>query len=461
VQKGYHVSSEVKGKECTVCHSDHHGRNFQMIRFDIAKFDHNNTGYSLSVPHAKKKCEDCHNIKFIADQKIKVKKFTYMGLGTACLTCHTDYHQKTLPQDCLSCHNPDSFKPATKFNHDNARFQLEGKHITVECIKCHKVETKDGKKTQQFRGIPNFNCVDCHKDPHQNKFGQNCSQCHNAESFMIIKGGEKFDHNKTSYMLEEKHLLVNCKACHKTKFTDPLKFKHCTDCHTDYHKQQFVKNGVSPDCSQCHNVKGFTLFTYTLEQHNMSIYPLQGAHLAIPCTDCHRKQKDWNFRGIGINCKDCHKDVHQNQIEAKYYPDGNCITCHTTDGWDHLNFDHSKTEFKLTGAHLKQTCKACHLPDKSNLVIQQKFAGLSKDCSGCHEDKHYKQFERKGITNCYECHDTENWKASKFDHNRTAFKLDGKHINVTCSKCHKQQQEGSSFYVKYKLKVFTCESCHS
>ena len=58
-------------------------------------------------------------------------------------------------------------------------------------------------------------------------------------------------------------------------------------------------------------------------------------------------------------------------------------------------------------------------------------------------------------------HDTENWKASKFDHNKTAFKLDGKHINVVCSKCHKPQQQGSFFYVKYKLKVFTCESCHS
>ena len=83
------------------------------------------------------------------------------------------------------------------------------------------------------------------------------------------------------------------------------------------------------------------------------------------------------------------------------------------------------------------------------------------NCSGCHEDKHFKQFEKNGITNCTQCHDTENWKASKFDHNKTAFKLDGKHINVPCAKCHKPQQEGSSFYVKYKLKVFTCESCHS
>lgn len=460
-QKGYHSSSEVKAKECIVCHSDHHGKNFQLIRFDATKFDHSLTGYSLSIPHAKKDCKDCHIIKFIADQKIKTKKYTYLGLNQECLTCHADYHQKTLSSTCMNCHNSDAFKPATKFNHNSARFHLEGKHINVECIKCHKVETKDGKKFQQLRGIRDFNCVGCHKDPHQNKFGLNCKQCHNEDSFLIIKGGEQFDHNKTNYKLEEKHLLVNCKACHKTKFTDPLKFKLCADCHTDYHKKQFVRNGVSPDCSKCHSLKGFTQFSYTLDQHNLGTYPLQGSHLAIPCTDCHKKQPVWNFRGIGINCKDCHRDIHQNMIASKYYPEANCKICHNESRWSDVTFDHSKTDFILTGAHTKQNCRACHNTKASAGNSQAKFSGLAKNCSDCHKDNHYRQFEKSGITNCTECHDTENWKAYKFDHNKTAFKLDGKHINVSCTKCHKPQQEVSNFYVKYKLKVFTCESCHS
>jgi len=459
-QKGYHASAVVKGKECTTCHSDHHGKNFQMIRFDVTKFDHNLTGYTLSVPHAKRQCSDCHNVKFISDQKIKNKKYTYLGLASNCLACHADYHQKTLSSDCLSCHDPDTFKPASKFSHDNTNFRLAGKHITVDCSKCHKIESREGNKFQDFR-VQQYYCSICHKDPHQNKFGQTCNQCHNEDSFEVVKGVKGFDHNKTDYKLEDKHLTVNCKLCHKTKFTDPLKFKLCTDCHTDYHNKQFVKNGASPDCSQCHSVKGFNLFSYTIEQHNMSIYPLEGAHLAIPCTDCHKKQKDWNFRRIGINCKDCHNDVHKNQIDAKYYPDGNCNTCHTPGGWDNINFDHAKTDFKLTGAHKNKDCKACHLADKSNSINQQKFSGLSTNCSGCHEDNHYKQFEKSGITYCTDCHDTDNWKASRFNHNNTAFKLDGKHINVPCARCHKPQQEGSFFYVKYKIKVFTCESCHS
>ena len=27
-KKGYHASREVRGKDCAVCHSEHHGRNF-------------------------------------------------------------------------------------------------------------------------------------------------------------------------------------------------------------------------------------------------------------------------------------------------------------------------------------------------------------------------------------------------------------------------------------------------
>jgi len=31
--RGYHSSSDVKGKNCWVCHSEHHGRNFRIINF--------------------------------------------------------------------------------------------------------------------------------------------------------------------------------------------------------------------------------------------------------------------------------------------------------------------------------------------------------------------------------------------------------------------------------------------
>jgi predicted CXXCH cytochrome family protein len=467
-RKGYHSSADVSSKECTACHNEHHGKNFRLIRFDTANFDHKLTGYSLSIPHAKKKCRDCHDTKFITDQKVKSKKYTWMGVGTACLNCHADYHMNTLSSECLNCHNPDSFKPATGFSHEKAKFQLAGRHRNVECVKCHKVEIKDGKKFQEFVGVPYTSCTDCHKDPHQNRFGQKCDQCHNVESFQVVKGLNKFDHNKTHYKLEDKHLTVNCKSCHKTKFTDPLKYANCTDCHADYHKKQFEKDGVSPDCSQCHSLKGFDLFSYTIEQHNQSKFSLQGAHVAIPCNECHKKQKDWSFRDIGISCSDCHPDIHKEFIQTKFYPDENCRVCHNVNSWNDVSFDHSITGFALTGSHAKQSCRNCHIEMDSTGVIKrdstgtikQKFSGLTNSCSDCHADNHFGQFSKNGITTCTECHQTENWKAIKFDHNTTAFKLDGKHINVPCGKCHKPEKQGTNIYVKYKLEEFKCESCH-
>jgi hypothetical protein len=459
-KKGYHASGMIRGKQCITCHSDHHGKKFQLIRIDVSKFDHTLTGYPLSVPHAKKECNDCHAAKYIVDQKLKIRKNSYLGVGTACLNCHDDYHRKSLSPDCLDCHNSTAFKPATIFNHANARFQLLGQHKNVDCIKCHKMDMTEGKKFQQFKGVAFANCTNCHKDPHQNQFGQNCRQCHTEESFLAIRGTNNFDHNKTKFRLEGKHVSVNCKACHPNRFTDPLRFERCTDCHKDYHAGQFVKNTLSPDCSQCHSVKGFALSSYTLDQHNMSIFPLKGAHMAIPCTDCHKKQEKWSFRDIGIACIDCHKDIHQPFIQTKYYPEANCKICHLENRWADVTFNHALTEFDLTGAHKYQLCRACHISRDPNGMLQQKFAGLTKNCSGCHIDNHFRQFEKNGITNCESCHNSDNWQNSKFDHNTAAFKLDGKHKNVPCGSCHKPVQQGTAIFINYKIKEFKCESCH-
>lgn len=457
---GYHSSSEVKVKQCIECHSDHHGKNFQLVRLNTADFNHSLTGFTLSVPHSRLECSECHNPESIPDQKIKVKKFTYLGLKDACLGCHADYHLNTLSPSCLNCHGPETFKTVPAFNHNNTRFKLVGKHQNVECTGCHKIETVNGTKFQEFRGVAYASCNNCHKDPHQNKFGQNCRQCHSEISFTTIKGISNFDHNKTSFPLEDKHLTVDCNACHKTKFTDTLKHDRCTDCHADYHKGQFANNSVSPDCSTCHSVKGFTIFSYTLEQHNRNPFPLTGAHAAQPCTECHRKDGTWSFRNIGKDCIDCHTDIHKTYISSKYYPRESCISCHNESAWANVAFDHSKTGFLLTGAHSKPDCVLCHITRTGGNNLTQKFNGLPSACSSCHNDNHQGQFNRNGEEVCTGCHVTDNWEPSKFDHNNTLFRLDGQHVNVPCSGCHKVQQNGSVRFTLYKIKDYRCESCH-
>jgi len=58
------------------------------------------------------------------------------------------------------------------------------------------------------------------------------------------------------------------------------------------------------------------------------------------------------------------------------------------------------------------------------------------------------------------CHAYDNWKAVKFDHNKSAFKLDGKHAKVACSGCHKPIEKDGEVVVQYKMKSFKCIDCH-
>lgn len=460
LNKGYHVSSEVKGKTCVTCHNDHHGVNFQIVRFNPKSFNHNLTGFRLQGAHALRACADCHKPENIASLTIKKKKSTYLGLNPTCLTCHADYHQKTLSQTCTNCHNNDAFKPAVNFNHANARFQLHGMHTEVQCVNCHPVSTRNGEKFQQFTGLKFANCNSCHADPHQGKFGQDCKSCHSEQSFLTVKGISNFDHSKTGFPLENKHRAVLCSSCHKTNLTDPLKHDRCLDCHQDYHQGQFTKDGRVQDCNACHTTLGFTEFMFTIEQHNAGVFPLTGAHLATPCIACHRKEDRWSFRQIGSACSDCHTDIHKPAISEKYYPASSCQSCHNPGVWSDVKFDHASTGWPLSGPHATVSCRTCHFKQDADGKTVQRFAGLGPNCSGCHFDKHYGQFDVNGATDCLQCHDPGYWKIVAFDHNKTAFKLEGGHQNVPCGKCHKNITVGQNTYVLYKLKDTRCESCH-
>jgi len=459
-KKGYHSSAKVYGKTCTICHSDHHGRNYDILHFDKTKFDHNLTGYKLEGAHLKKECADCHKPANITDPVLKKRKSTYLGLNSQCLTCHEDYHQKSLSNTCSNCHTNEKFKPASKFDHAKAKFQLKGQHKEVKCIECHKTSVRDGKDFQQFTGLQYKSCVNCHKDPHDNQFGQVCTQCHSEESFKAVKGITNFDHNKTGYPLTGRHKSVTCKACHKVSLTTPLPHGRCTDCHTDYHKGQFKKQGIVPDCSECHNDSGFKESSYTIEQHNNGVFRLQGAHLATPCFACHKKTTEWSFRNIGNSCRDCHQDIHAGYIDIKYYPEANCTKCHTENRWSEVSFDHAQTKFAISGAHEKQTCRSCHAKGESNDPKILKFTGLAQTCTSCHEDNHAGQYAVDGFTDCARCHNSSNWTLTNFDHDKTRFPLDGKHKNVACNDCHKMIEATPKPYRQYKFKDVRCETCH-
>ncbi|WP_372933132.1 hypothetical protein [Mariniphaga sediminis] len=456
---GYHASAEVKGKECAQCHGEHFGRKFKVIRFDENSFDHNLTGYKLEGRHSKIECASCHNGELIQKSISQKKGNTFLGLGTECLSCHDDYHQNTLSANCLSCHNQDTFLPATGFDHQKTGFPLIGKHKLVDCAKCHAVEPINGKEFQRFAGVEFSNCTSCHQDVHRNKFGNDCRKCHNEFSFHEIKSLSAFNHNRTDFPLRGMHQAVNCKSCHSGSYTQPVAHNHCSDCHSDYHENQFQKNGASPDCAVCHSVNGFSPSSFGIERHNQSEFALEGAHLATPCFACHFQEEKWNFANPATDCIDCHENIHKNVLNEKYIPDNNCKNCHSTFSWDKISFDHSVTNFQLLGKHAQVTCRDCHFRETSGM-INQKFAHLAESCENCHEDVHFNQFEVQEKNECQRCHTFNDWLPEKFNHDDTQFKLDGKHAGLACTQCHKTTGDLSRNFIVYKFEDISCASCH-
>lgn len=536
--RGFHASKEVKSKNCAQCHSDHHGRNFHIIRLDEKSFDHNLAGFELTGKHKTIDCRACHKPDLVLDDRdLFNKDRTFMGVKTDCASCHSDPHQKTLGQKCADCHTTEGFEKATKFNHDKSSFPLAGKHKNVDCIECHKKETRNGAEFQKFADVPFANCTDCHKDPHKNqlgnqckechseqgfevfkgmgrfnhaktdfpligkhktvncadchqldrpaetvfqdrkgvgtkdcatchkdvhegKFGPNCNACHNENSFKIAGVPANFDHNKTDFALKGKHVEVNCKKCHEEDFLKPLPFENCASCHSDFHEGQFLANGNKPDCAKCHAVEGFSPSNFGISEHAKTKFPLDGGHSATPCFSCHQKTPDkkWAFRGIGERCVDCHSDVHKGALDEKYYPKQACENCHVTASWADSKFDHGLTDFKLEGGHAKRNCAACHRKAESD--GKGRFSNMATDCKSCHEDEHGGQFDKKWGSDCRKCHGFEDWKAAKFDHNLTAFKLEGKHAEVECSGCHKAKLMDGVKVVQYKFESFECIVCH-
>jgi len=143
-------------------------------------------------------------------------------------------------------------------------------------------------------------------------------------------------------------------------------------------------------------------------------------------------------------------------------PDNNCSTCHTIDDWKKISFDHNKTGFKLLGKHESALCGDCHAQKTQTGKVIYRFISLKKsNCIICHRDIHFGQFDEGNNPSCEKCHNFNNWKPVKFDHDKTQFSLLGAHEKVPCYNCHKKAEENGNEFIKYKLKDFKCAVCHA
>jgi DnaJ-class molecular chaperone len=224
-----------------------------------------------------------------------------------------------------------------------------------------------------------------------------------------------------------------CLSCHQADYTGATAPSHA---------------GFPTTCTQCHSTTAWTGASF---DHGATQFPLTGAHLAATCRDCHA---DGVYDGKPTTCVSCHRTDYDRTTLPPHatlaFPT-DCRTCHTTTGWPGGTYDHSTTQFPLTGAHRTATCAQCHGDGV--------YRGKSTVCASCHQadydaatDPNHRT--ARFPTTCNTCHTTTTWAGATFNHDASWFPIySGAHRGrwTSCSDCHTNNANYA---------VFTCLTCH-
>ncbi len=429
-----HVTANFP-KDCSACHT--------TTTWIGAKFNHAATGFALTGAHAPLQCSQCHT------------GTAFAGLSKSCDGCHmTNYKKATnpnhvqagFPVDCSVCHTTVQWAGA-KFDHAGVSgFPLTGAHAPLQCSQCHTgsdfkaaSRTCDGCHMADYKKTTNPNHV-------QAGFPTDCSVCHTN----IQWAGAKFDHAGVSgFPLTGAHAPLQCRQCH-TGSDFKSAPRTCEGCHiADFKKTtnpNHVQAGFPSDCSLCHTTIQWAGAQF---DHSRTKFALTGAHKPLQCAQCHTSG---TFASTAANCDACHltrykATTNPNHVTAGFPLD--CSVCHTTTSWAGAVFDHSKSKFPLTGAHVSVQCASCH--------VGGRFTGTPTDCYSCHK-ANYDSVQNPNHkaanypTTCTSCHTTTTWKGATATHNKFPI-YSGKHAKVwtSCADCHVNPSN---------YNTFSCINCH-
>ena len=192
------------------------------------------------------------------------------------------------------------------------------------------------------------------------------------------------------------------------------------------------------------------------QAHNLTRFPLRGAHASAPCSSCHLPSSSGRLRFVGrsTSCVACHTD----DARAITVPDHQgagfvreCSACHSMVTWANARFDHAQTAFPLVGAHLQATCEACH--------ADQVYRGKPTTCVSCHQADYDQSTNPNHAsaafpTTCETCHTTTSWRGAMVDHDARFFAIySGKHRGkwTSCATCHISPTN---------FQAFSCLTCH-
>ncbi len=417
---------------CEMCHNMD---NWFGVKFDHARF----TGFALTGMHATLDCTACHT----------GGNFTLASAD--CYSCHAkDYNATTdpnhvqaqFPRDCGVCHSTATWANAN-FDHSKTGFPLTGAHATLACISCHA----------SGYTATSTNCVSCHQKDYNGTtnpnhrsagFPTDCAVCHTTVAWQPAS----FDHSKTGFPLTGAHTTVPCAQCHvggRYAGTPTT----CSSCHlSDYNATTNPNHkaaGFPTDCSICHSTASWANATF---DHSSTGFPLSGAHATLQCVACHVN----GYTGTSAVCVSCHLNDYNGTTNPNHKAAGfptDCAVCHTTTAWQPATFDHSKTGFPLTGAHVTVACASCH--------VGGVYAGTPTDCYSCHKVDYTGTTNPNHVaaqfpTDCSLCHTTSGWQGATFNH--TWFPIySGTHAGkwTTCGDCHVNPTNYA---------VFSCITCH-
>jgi hypothetical protein len=504
-RRGFHASETRNGSDlrCASCHSDHNGRPYRMVRWPdnqpVERFDHARAGWRLDGAHARERCAACHRAALVSDPVARRDSSlsparTYLGLGTACGSCHLDEHRGRVDRDCAACHTTEAWKPVPRFDHARTDFALEGRHRTVACAECHEIrrDVSTGPGGARDTSYLDFRagrrgatgCASCHTSPHRDaaRFAR-CEACHSVEGWFVLPDSmRRFDHTTTGFPLRGAHGRTRCEGCHLTSPTAPLpprvalvranflrRFQRqpigharCADCHADVHTGELR---TTRDCDACHDERAFAPTHFGVALHDSTLFPLSGAHIATPCAACHqplpgaaRGSGRVRFRHGDQRCTACHQDPHRGQFAGR-----TCDACHATASWDPVAFDHERTRYPLRGAHARVACGSCHRPGAGGAGTAAQYRGTPTDCraAACHGDPHGGQFAGRSRGDaCTTCHSESAWRPALFDHRSDSdWPLDGAHRDVACRACHRPT--GTPPLVRFRPLPSRCEDCHT
>lgn len=416
---GFHGRSpQLVGKECRQCHSEHQGRNADIIGLVPALFEHGHTDFPLEGAHRGLTCDGCH-----------AKGKPFRDTPSACVDCHKkdDIHKDQMGKQCQDCHSAEVWRQP-RFDHSKTRFPLRAAHQKVDCASCHP--------GQKYKGVPT-SCAGCHKlqDPHGGLFGSQCADCHGEKDWKLAH----YDHDRVAeFPLRGRHAKLDCHACHTEKMRGRKLETTCYGCHkgSDIHQGRLGRQ-----CADCHSTEGWSKKGFDHDKDTQ--FPLRGPHRKATCEACHAEPAK---KGAAVRaCVDCHRadDTHRGQLGDR------CDNCHQIEGWSSkVNFEHDLTRFPLMGLHALVPCGECHLSGD--------YKSTPKDCKGCHaaRDVHKDAMGAR----CDSCHSTAGWTKWTFDHDRqTGFPLENSHRNLRCQDCHREPAGRGGGAVVER----SCGNCHA